>query len=223
MRFVLVHSPAVGPSTWRWVATALRERGHAVVVPDLVDAATRGQPDGFARAALAASADVVVDEAVVVVGHSGAGAVLPLVAARLHGRLHRLVFVDAGIPPCAGRFTAGGEFLDVLRGLAEDATLPRWSTWFGPAVLPELVPDPDRCAEVEADEPVVPLAFYETSIELPDGWCDGPNAYLQLSVAYGADADRAVSLGWPTIRRDGGHLDIVSADHTVADDLLALL
>src|ERR1700739_3019675 len=31
--FVLVHSPATGPSTWRWVADELTARGHRVSVP----------------------------------------------------------------------------------------------------------------------------------------------------------------------------------------------
>ena len=39
MRFVLLHSPLVGPATWRWVAEALRASGHHVAVPDLRRAA----------------------------------------------------------------------------------------------------------------------------------------------------------------------------------------
>ena len=35
VRFVLLHSPAVGPATWRPVAEQLRSVGHQVVVPDL--------------------------------------------------------------------------------------------------------------------------------------------------------------------------------------------
>lgn len=35
--FVLIHSPLVGPLTWSLVATALRERGYNVLVPELVD------------------------------------------------------------------------------------------------------------------------------------------------------------------------------------------
>lgn len=34
-RFVLVHSPLVGPVTWSWVAEELRSRGQKVVVPVL--------------------------------------------------------------------------------------------------------------------------------------------------------------------------------------------
>jgi hypothetical protein len=75
MRFLLVHSPVVGPATWRWVADALESRGHTAAVPDLVDAASTGDPAAFARAAAAATSG----EEVIVVGHSGAGSVLPVI------------------------------------------------------------------------------------------------------------------------------------------------
>jgi hypothetical protein len=39
VRFLLVHSPAVGPSTWEWVAGSLRSQGHEVLVPNLIAAA----------------------------------------------------------------------------------------------------------------------------------------------------------------------------------------
>lgn len=66
MMFVLVHSPVVGPSTWRWVAGALRSRGQDAVVPNLVSGALAGSPGEFARAAAQASdggAIVVVGQA----------------------------------------------------------------------------------------------------------------------------------------------------------------
>lgn len=47
---VLLHSPAVGPSTWRPVATELRARGRNVRVPTLRDVAT-GDPPYWPRAA----------------------------------------------------------------------------------------------------------------------------------------------------------------------------
>jgi hypothetical protein len=35
-----------------------------------------------------------------------------------------LVFVDAGLPPCEGTFSVGGDFLGSLRELAGDGLLP---------------------------------------------------------------------------------------------------
>ena len=108
MRFVLVHSPVVGPSTWRWVADALCSAGHEAVVPDLVAAALTGDPRVFAHAAAEKTNS---DSQSVLVGHSGAGAVLPLVASALEPWPQQVIFVDAGIPPCEGTFTAGGDCL----------------------------------------------------------------------------------------------------------------
>ena len=218
MRFVLLHSPVVGPSTWRWVAEALRTAGNEVVVPDLVAAATAGDPVRWAETAVrsAGSGDAIL------VGHSGAGALLPLVAAGLATRPRLTVFVDAGLPPCHGSFTAGGEFLGNLRELSMDGLLPRWSRWWEPGVLESLIPDDDRRAAVEAELPEIPLRFYESTIEAPQGWCSRSGAYVLLSEGYQADADTAARLGWPVVTRLGQHLDIVGDAEAIAAILLEI-
>ncbi len=121
MRFVLLHSALVGPSTWRPVAEVLLSTGHHVTVPDLRGAATTGQPQAVIDAAVGATAT----DSAVVVGHSGAGFFLPSIADRLASPARRLVFVDAGIPPCEGPATASADFLDQLRSLAVNGVLPR--------------------------------------------------------------------------------------------------
>ena len=140
VRFLLVHSPAVGPAMWRWVADALRSRGHEAVVPNLVAAALTGEPAAFAQAAVRA---VDVEEDTVICGQSAAGGVLPVVAGLVPG-VRRVVFVDASVPPCEGTTSAGGEFLGALRGLAADGVLPVWSRWWGEGVLEALVADETR-------------------------------------------------------------------------------
>src|SRR5215211_3722197 len=98
---MLVHSPVVGPSTWRWVVKALESRGHRADLPDLRNAARTGDPHAFIRAAcsyLARDTDVIA-------GHSGAGFFVPLIGASVEVRA-RLVFVDAGVPPCDGEAAA---------------------------------------------------------------------------------------------------------------------
>src|SRR3954447_4643218 len=108
MKFVLVHSPLVGPTTWRWVADVLSTAGHETVVPDLRAVAASGLPD----AVVATAAAMVPQEwaAVVIVGHSGAGSLIPSIAATLGRRTVQIIFVDAGLPPCEGRVTASGDF-----------------------------------------------------------------------------------------------------------------
>src|SRR5215211_984242 len=102
VRFLLVHSPVLGPVTWQWVSDALVSRGHTTALPDLRSAALTGDPTAFASTAVAAE---VSGDDIIVAGHSGAGSVLPIIAAAMPSVV-RTVFVDAGMPPCDGAFSA---------------------------------------------------------------------------------------------------------------------
>lgn len=220
MQFALFHSPLVGPTTWRWVAGSLVAAGHDVAVPDLRDAAVSGDP----HLLIAAAATALPRRwpTPVLVGHSGFGSILPSVAERLGGRALRIVFVDAGLPPCEGPVTASADFLDQLRGLAIDGVLPKWSTWWGEGVMEMLVPAEDRRAALDAEMPEIPLAFFESAFDVPDGWCQTRGSFLQLSEPYREDAERAHSLGWPTVDRPGGHLDIVNDPDGIARTIVEL-
>ena len=121
VKFVLVHSPVVGPATWRWVAEALTAAGHDVVVPDLRWAALSGQPAAVVSEAVA---ECPIDTDVVV-GHSGAGLFLPAIANSLSSRARpRLVFVDAIVPDCEGEALLDPGVVDLLRPAAVDGVLP---------------------------------------------------------------------------------------------------
>jgi len=218
MRFALVHSPLVGPSTWRPVANALVMLGHEVASPDLRAAAHSGDPHEFVRAGRA----VVQADTDVVVGHSGAGLFLPSIAAT-HTKSSRLVFVDAGIPPSVGPASPSAEFLDWLRTLSRNGMLPLWSTWWGEGVMERLVPDHEARAEIEAELVEVPLAFYEGVITVPTDWGNAQARFVLLSEAYRSDAATAVSLGWPTVECLGSHLDLVNHPDAIARSILQVL
>jgi hypothetical protein len=219
VRFVLVHSPVVGPATWRPVAEVLASAGHDVAVPDLRAAALTGEPEAVVTAAVA----VTAVESAVMVGHSGAGFFLPLIAGRAVPAPVRLVFVDAGVPPCEGQADAAGDFLEQLRSLAIDGRLPRWSTWWGKGVMEALVPSERFRFEIEAEMLEVPLALFEARVELRAGWCNRPGAFLLLSEAYRRDSARASSLGWPVVERLGNHLDIVNDPQPIARAIVELV
>jgi hypothetical protein len=221
MQFSLLHSPLVGPSTWQWVGEALFESGHEVAVPDLRDAAVTGDRDALIAAAVAAIPPEWT--APVVVGHSGAGSLLPSVAGRLGTASRTLVFVDAGLPPCAGTATPGGDFIERLRALAVDGVLPTWSTWWGDDAMALLVPDADRRRVLEAEMPQIPLSYFETPFAVPAGWCEGRGSFLLLSESYRDDAERSRALGWPTVERVGGHLDIVNDPDGIARTIVELV
>jgi hypothetical protein len=86
----------VGPSTVTRLATALEARGWTTTVPDLRDALD--SPARFASRAVERS-----DSVEVVIGHSGAGAVLPVVAERTAAVA--MIFIDAVLPDASDRFT----------------------------------------------------------------------------------------------------------------------
>ncbi|HEX6425707.1 MAG TPA: hypothetical protein VFZ79_19615 [Acidimicrobiales bacterium] len=220
MRFLLLHSPLVGPATWRCVGEELAAGGHDITLPDLRAAAVSGEPLAVVRAALEPRAN----DPMVVVGHSGAGFFLPSTAAHLGELVSGLVFVDAGLPPCEGEATLGADLLEQLRQMARDGILPKWSTWWGEGVMEALVPDAVRRAEIEVETPEVPLALYEASMTQPVGWCNTtPAGFLLLSDAYRQDADRARSLGWNVIEDVGNHLDLVNRPKPLARHIVELV
>jgi hypothetical protein len=220
MQFALFHSPLVGPTTWRWVAGSLVAAGHDVAVPDLRDAAVSG--DRGVMIAAAATAIPRGWSTLVLVGHSGFGSILPSVAERLAGHSLRIVFVDAGLPPCEGPATPSADFLDHLRTLAVEGVLPKWSTWWGEGVMEMLVPAVDRRVELEAEMPEIPLAFFESPFDVHEGWCQTRGSFLLLSEPYRDDAKRARLLGWPTVDRLGGHVDIANDPDRIAGMIVEL-
>jgi hypothetical protein len=218
--FVLVHSPLVGPLTWSWVADELHRRGHRVVVPSLKHAAVSG---GWSACVGAVVQEVPTDEPAVLVGHSGAGPLLPVIADRIRPSPAPIVFVDAGVPPLLGDAPlVPDEFGDFLTALARDGVLPKWSEWFGSGTTEALVPDRDRRAAVVADLPELSLSYFEGRVPMPRGWSGAAGAYILLSDPYRPDAAEAASRGWPVIELAGAHLDIVTRPAEVTDVLLGV-
>ena len=86
--FVLVHSPLVGPETWSLVAESLRSMGQAALVPALPLVTAPGRPYWALHAqAVAEQAAHLASQDLVLVGHSGAGALLPAMARAPSDRL----------------------------------------------------------------------------------------------------------------------------------------
>ncbi|KPC91628.1 hypothetical protein ADL27_29080 [Streptomyces sp. NRRL F-6602] len=224
---VLMHSPLVGPSSWRPVAAALRARGYATVVPSL--SPVLGSRDGWYPRMAAAVAHEVARHGgagrTVLVAHSGAGALLPAVAEATAAPVVGAVFVDALLPhPGRGWTSTVPEALrERLRGLVRDGLLPPWDEWFPPGTVEELLPDPRMYARFRAELPHVPWAFLkEPAPEVPDlppSRC----AYLRLSEAYEAETQEAERRGWAVARHAAHHLAPLTAPQEVGAALEALL
>lgn len=231
---VLAHSPLTGPAAWGRLPDVLREQGHDVVVLDVRDDDVQPYAARYvARAALQVRAAGLASGAVLV-GHSGAGYLLPqLGAAQAAGRrpARGYVFLDAGIPH--GRGPASR--LDLLRGedpeLADELdrlleggeVFPTWSD----DELRDLVPDDGQRAALVTSLRPRGRDFFLEPLPFPSGdahgWPDAPCGYLQTSPAYAVPARAARARGWPVVERGGGHFAPCADPEGVARDLLGLV
>ncbi|MGI8794032.1 MAG: alpha/beta hydrolase [Acidimicrobiales bacterium] len=220
-RFVLVHSPLVGPLTWARVGAALERRGHDVVIPEL-HSKTPPYWEHYADqvAAVVEESDVPV----VLVAHSGAGAILPVVGHSL-GDVGAYLFVDAVLPRnnTASIATMHPALRTKLMGLAGDGMLPPWHQWWDPAVFEPLIPDDALRAQFVAELEPVPVALLDEVIPDVDDWPDAPCGYLRLSKAYELEEAHAARAGWAVSRIDGRHLGVLTEPDEVTTRLLALL
>ena len=130
--FVLINSPLVGSTSWLPVADEFARRGREAVVPSLLGVTAAPAPQWRHVPEVVRVATSHLQQRVVLVGHSGAGLLLPVIADALDVEVAGLVFVDSRLPPPAGRSPLGApEFMDQLRAMATDGLLPPWSRWFG--------------------------------------------------------------------------------------------
>ena len=98
--FVLVHSPLVGPFTWEPVAEHLRKQGHQVLVPDLLEGETKPALywEQHAQAVQQALKPIPEEQPLALVGHSGAGPLLPAISMISGHPSAAYLFVDASLP-----------------------------------------------------------------------------------------------------------------------------
>jgi len=182
--FVLIHSPLVGPLTWSLVAEDLRRRGIEVVVPVLHDDGS-GVPywRQHIASAAAAVASLPEDRALVLVGHSGAGPLLPAVGESCCRHVGAYLFVDAALP-LDGQSRLDDmeaddpEFARQLRQhLVAGGRFPDWSEEDLRAVIPNHRLRRDMVAELRPR----PLAFFQERIPGSVADLDAPCAYLRFS------------------------------------------
>lgn len=220
---LFVHSPLVGPLTWRAVAEHLTAAGRRCLLPDLAGAMTGPAPYLPRIAAAVAAAADPAGAPIVLIGHSGAGPLLPGIADTVGGPVQALVYVDAGLPypgqTWSERAPAG--LVAHLRGLAGDGWLPPWHQWFPPDALVGLLPDPQLRERFVAELAKLPVDYFSERTPLVD-W-SGRAGYLLLSEAYRDDLNRAAERGLPVAEHHSHHLAMLTAPEAVAAALSELL
>lgn len=198
----------------------LHELGLEVVVPDLRAALSGPRPQWRAILDLAVADASSVD---VIVAHSGAGVLMPLLAEQLNPKV--VVFVDAVVPGDGPTYQASDPFIEFVDSLSHDGPmLPPWHEWWGDDVTARLIPDADLRRQIAADTPRVPRSFYDDPVPLPTGWMTRHGCcFLQLSPAYDDDWARAAAYEWPTARMAGQHLDVAVKPVAVGECLMSLI
>jgi hypothetical protein len=224
--FVLIPGPLVGLSVWSPVAGELRGRGHATIVATLT-----GDDDPclpfwrrHVQAVAAALAPVPKETPLLLIGHSGAGASLPVIGQDLRRPVAGELFVDAHVP------TGGENRLDLLAAEHPEIAAElrqtleaggRFPTWTDADLAP-LLPDTEIRQRLLAELRPHPLAFFTEPIPVPAAWPDAPCGYLRLSAAYDGPADRARAAGWPVREIAGNHFQMLVDPAGVTVMLLAL-
>ena len=114
----LIHSPLVGPSCWRQVASRL---GSGSIEAVAVDYGGVAGPDWYGGAAARAAAAFSSADDVIIVAHSGAGGLVSSLGERLGAHLVGTVLVDA-VMPYPGRcwFDTASEVMAALQPIEHE-------------------------------------------------------------------------------------------------------
>ncbi|MBI5566460.1 MAG: alpha/beta hydrolase [Chloroflexi bacterium] len=227
LTFALIHSPLVGPFTWQLVRDELLKRHIDALVPELIDRPGSTQPywQQHARSVAEGLAQVPRDRRIVLVAHSGAGPLLPVIRQALPHSIRAYVFVDAGLP------RDGLSRLELMKlqdqawadefhqSLLQGGRFPDWTT----DDLRAIIPDEAVRRQLVADLRPRSLPFFTEPIPAFDGWPDAPCVYLKLSAPYTWDAQQARQSGWPVREINAGHFHMLVDSAAVADGIINAL
>lgn len=219
--FILIHSPLVGPLTWRLVAEEMRQRGLNVRVPVLVDSPDSREPfwKQHAESVSLALSGIPKGSFVILVAHSGAGPLFPTIRQLSPNPVGAYVFVDAGIP------RHGASRLDLMKSedpewagqfqveLERGESFPTWSF----DDLQEVIPDEALRRQMVAEIWPRGLDFFTEPIPVFEGWPDAPCVYIQFSAPYEKPAAQARQAGWQVHRLEAGHFHMLVDAKTVTD------
>jgi hypothetical protein len=219
---VLLHSPFLGPSSMRPLADELASDGVSVLLADLQMTVNEAPVHQRLMGAFAdALDDSGVDGPLVLVGHSGAGPLLPGFAYALELEVAGLVFLDSDLPTPgkAWRDTVDPALVSQVKASVRDGRLPRWDRWFDSDPL-RLVPAELR-EEMRDEAPEVPWEFLKEQRPVVE-W-SGASGYVLLSAFYEDQADKAEALGWPVERVESHHLAAATSPSAVAAALKSVI
>lgn len=211
--FVLVHSPLVGPFTWALVAQTLQGRGYSVITPNLTD--QKNSPNYYwqqhSEAIVASIETLPADAHLILLGHSGAGPLLPLIAQISSRPVAGYIFVDAGLPHpnksrLQGMDETEPEFAKEFRQyLADGGRFPDWND----EVLAEIVPDAEIRQKLLQEIQPRGLDFFDEPMPNINAWKTTPSAYIRFTSTYDSYLAFAQKNNWPYRIFEAGHFHIL--------------
>jgi hypothetical protein len=222
--YVLIHSPLVGPLTWRPVAAEMSRRGIDSLVPTLSDSPASMDPF-WKQHALSVSRsvyDTSTESGVILVAHSGAGPLLPAIRKFIPNPVRAYVFVDAGIP----RHEATR--LDLMKSedsewasefasyLDEGGKFPNWSF----DDLQEIIPDENLRRQMVSEIRPRGVSFFTEPIPVSASWPDAPCVYIRFSAPYDRAAAQARAADWLVYDLDAGHFHMLVNPVAVTDMII---
>jgi pimeloyl-ACP methyl ester carboxylesterase len=223
----LIHSPLAGPLTWSLVAVRLRESGIEARTPGLRDSAESDAPYWRQHAESVAEALQAIppDRPLILVGHSGAGSLLPAIRQAAGHPVAGYIFVDAGLPH-DGRSrldemeAESPEYAAELREhLVSGGRFPEWSD----DDLRDILADERLRRQLVAELRPRALDYFTEPVPVISGWPDAPCSYIQLSPAYARPAAEARHASWPVRTFDAGHFHMLVDPDAVAAALQELM
>lgn len=216
--FVLVHSPLTGAGVWSSVATELRREGRAVLAPSLGDSGgLRPYWQDHSESVATELAELDPVQPVILVGHSGAGPLLPAMGRSGGPRVSGYVFVDAGLP-APGHCRLDGLPEELCRHLERGGRFPEWTD----ADLATILPDPARRRQLIAELQPRGMDYFGEELPIVPDWPDAPCAYLLLSRHYEPALAEARRLCWPCKELRAGHFHMLVDPPAVANAIACL-
>lgn len=208
-------------------ATANHRCGNSL----LVDRPTSKQPywQQHTESVVQAPNHIPSSQPITLVGHSGAGPLLPVIRQALANPINAYVFVDAS------GSRDGDSRIDLIR-----AENPEWVDGFKEELergnlyptwnfndLSEVIPKETLRRQMIAEMQPRGLTFFTEPIPVFRGWPDAPCIYILLSAVYQKVAARAREDGWPVYKFNAGHfhmlVDEVAMTELIVDAVNALL
>ena len=242
--FILVHGPLIGPFTWVPVAAELRKLGATAVIPGLNSPATREGTywENHCKEFALEFANVSMDTgASVLVGHAGAGPLLPQLGLQLESGPAAYMLVDSDLPrDGASRFDLFENPADVeaFRSVAVRPYSPRGRLRPQPGLKPSdetvrewpldllseaLTKNPDKTLDVAstvfAGKRPTPIGVLDEPLPVPATWPEAPVGYMHLTKTYDSAASAAGSQGWPVREVRSSHVQMLLEPEPFAREL----